>query len=318
MTQAFLWLASILTMLWTRLIVPGRLYGKMAVSQMTFGYELELGDVLRSRAVPERYGSWEYAETDIVNLYPPYKNVATDPLGREPPVGGEINITPGRSPEQVAARVSSTIEWSQAQGDRPSASCVNHGHVHVRVPGLRDDIVKLKKLTRWIGDNQVYLIKTLYGYEEQPLMACTKTARTYLKWDGGRPMPDWMVNNICRDASSFDDFIRIQCCGKDGRSMGRPLRYAINTYCLKHIDTVEFRLFRASMAHEEIEGSLKLVEAFMRAALTNGTPAKFIVEDTHLSWPSFFYHHDSYVGWEATKWPKERGKKERRLLDVTS
>src|SRR6185437_5624122 len=124
------------------------------------------------------------------------------------------------------------LRWFNVQGDYPSASCVNHGHVHVRVPGLRDNVALLKKLTHWVGDNQGYLIRTLYGYREEPLMDCTKTARTYLKWDGGRPMPGWMVDNIDLLATSFDDFIFLQCCGKDGKSVGRPLRYAINTYCL--------------------------------------------------------------------------------------
>lgn len=283
---------------------------------MTFGYELELGDVLRSRALPERLGSWEYAETDIVNLYPPYANVAVDPLGKEPPVGGEINIWPGKTPEEVASRVSETINWFHKQGDRPSASCVNHGHVHVRVEGLRNNIKLLKKLTLWIKENQDVMIAYLYAYRPDTLMAATKTARTYLKWDGGRPMPSWMADNIIKYAANFEDFIRIQCCGKDAKSMGRPFRYAVNTYCLKHIDTIEFRLFRASLAHEEIEGSLKLVEQFMHAALETGQPAYEIIMSTGYKWPPFFYDHNSYRGWEATKWSKERGKKERRLLDV--
>ena len=163
----------------------------MSKLAMTFGYELELGDVLRSRKVPEEFGAWEYAETDIVNLHEPYANIATDPLGQEPPMGGEINIRPGGTPEEVAQRVYDTIQWFAKQGDRPTASCVNHGHVHVRIPGLRDNILLLKRLTRWIQDNQFYLIKTLYGYQEDQLMSCTKTARTYLKWDGGRPMPEY-------------------------------------------------------------------------------------------------------------------------------
>lgn len=286
----------------------------LEVSSM--GYEAEFGDILRSRAVPKEFGAWEYAETDIVNLNGDYKNIACDPLGEQPEMGGEINIAPGKTPEEVAQRVSGLIEWFRAQGDEPTASCVNHGHVHVRVVGLRDDIEALKKLTSWINNNQSYLIGKAYGYREHERMRYTRTARTYLKWDGGRPMPTWMASNIVRKAKNFDDFIRIQCCGVDGVSRGRPFRYAINTYCMKHTDTIEFRCFRASLKHEEILGSLLLARDCVKAALGDGTDARTLWQRNNYSVPKFEYDHDSYVGWEKTKWSKERGNKVRKLVEI--
>lgn len=284
---------------------------------LTFGYELELGDISRARLVPEEFGTWEYAETDIVNLMPPYRHIAVDPLGKEPPSGGEINIRPGHSVEEVAERVSACIEWFRGQGDDPTTSCVNHGHVHVRVIGLRDDIVRLKRFITWIKANQLELIERAYGYKECFGMVNTKTARTYLRWDGGRPMPDWMADNILKKANSFGDFIDLQCCGKDGKSRGRPFRYAVNTYCMKHIDTIELRCLRASLDHEAILGSLRLARDIIVEGCSGGnvsigelwTANKYVV-------PKFEYDHLAYLGWEKTKWSKERGKKQRVLLDV--
>jgi hypothetical protein len=287
------------------------------IDGMTFGYELELGDVLRSRKIPEELGSWEYAETDIVNLRKPYADRATDPLGLEPPVGGEINVFPGKSPEEVAQRADTIIKWFRSQGDSPTAGCVNHGHVHVRVPGLRDDIRLLKRLTNWIAHNQDELINRAYGYDEHPWMAKTRTARTYLKWDGGRPMPSWMAANIIRNAKSFDDFIRIQCCGKDGVSMGRPFRYAVNTYCMKHTDTIEFRCFRSTLSYNEILDSLRLVESIMVEALqVDGMSIREIFSQYQYQLPELIYDHESYLGWEQTKYPKERGKKQRYYREI--
>lgn len=282
--------------------------------EMTFGYELELGDVLRSRELPDWMGSWEYAETDIVNIHPPHEGVACDPLGTHPPVGGEINILPGRSPREVADLVSRSIEWFREQGDNPSASCVNHGHVHVRVPRLRDDVNALRRLTSFIRRNQHLLIEHCYQYKEHPLMKETRTARTYLKWDGGRPMPDWMCENVQR-AIDFDDFIRLQCCGKDATSRGRPFRYAVNTYCLKHIDTIEFRCFRATLDYQQILNSLLLAAEFISRALSGDedyTGAELAARD----FAPLVYDHDHYSGWERTKWDKSRGSKQRRLVDV--
>lgn len=285
------------------------------LSKMTFGYELELGDIVRSRALPEWMGAWEYAETDIVNIYGTHKGKACDPLGMHPPVGGEINILPAPDPFALANRVSRSIDWFREQGDKPSASCVNHGHVHVRVPGLRDDIEALKRLTAYIKRNQQATIAACYGYAEHPRMGETKTARTYLKWDGGRPMPDWMADNITTMAEDFDDFIRIQCCGKDGVSRGRPFRHAINTYCLKHIDTIEFRCFRASLRDKEIYNSIRFAKRFLTAALEGGPDVPEILAQEAWRFPEFRYNHDHYQAWEATKWGKERGTKVRTLVE---
>lgn len=284
---------------------------------MTFGYELELGDIRRDRVLPKTLGTWEYAETDIVNLHPPYRNIACDPLGKEPPVGGEINIYPAPTVGGLAERVINGIDWFKQAGDWPSASCVNHGHVHVHVPGLRQNIKLLKQITKWIIENQEDMIRLVYGYREDPQMKLTKTARTYLKWDGGRPMPPWMGANIIERAKTFDDFIRIQCCGKDGVSMGRPLRYAINTYCLKHTDTIEFRLFRCSLDPTEIYDSIRLVRDVTQVMLAGTSESiGWILKTGHYSLPRFFYDHESYLGWEKTKWSKERGKKERHYYDI--
>jgi hypothetical protein len=284
--------------------------------EWTYGYELELGDVRRDRLLPEWMGKWEYAETDICNLHGDYKNIACDPLGTEPPVGGEINIVPQTTPEKLHNVVWAAIEWFYKQGDQPSASCVNHGHTHIHIPGLIGDVEALKKLTSYIKQWQHLAIEKCYGYEEHPLMAEAKTARTYLKWDGGRPMPDWMADNITEHAIDFDDFIRLQCCGKDARSRGRPFRYSINTYCLKHTRTVEFRLYRGTIEPDEILDSILFMKEFMNAALNTGEPLPSILARKQWSFPQFIYDHENYLGWENTKWSKERGKKVREFRNA--
>mgnify|MGYP003647417322 FL=1 len=72
------------------------------IDNWTYGYEIEWGDIDRTIKIPESLGSWEYAETDIVNLYDPVKNIACDPLGLKPTYGGEINTKPTKtSKEQI-------------------------------------------------------------------------------------------------------------------------------------------------------------------------------------------------------------------------
>ena len=38
------------------------------IDNWTYGYEIEWGDIDRTIKIPESLGSWEYAETDIVNF----------------------------------------------------------------------------------------------------------------------------------------------------------------------------------------------------------------------------------------------------------
>lgn len=282
----------------------------------TWGYELELGDVLRTRRVPEHLGSWEHAETDICNIHPPYWGRASDPLGIDPLVGGEINIKPTKTVNELVSRIEETVNWFRSQGDVPSASCTNVGHVHVHVLGLMEDIEGLKKLTKYISENQSDTVQACWGYKEHSLMKESKTARTYMKWDGGRMMPEWMASNIVNKAKDFSDFVRIQCCGKDGVSMGRPFRYAINTYCLKHTKTVEFRCFRASLNPLHIRSSILFVQEFMNAALNTGENVSSLLKKNELTFAPMEYDHELYLSWEKTKWDKSRGKKDRKYYEV--
>jgi hypothetical protein len=282
----------------------------------TWGYELEFGDISRSTEIPEHLGKWEFAETDIVNLTPPHRGLACDPLGLEPPVGGEINTKPTNTWQEQVDRIFEIIELFRSKGEEPTASCVNHGHLHVFVPGLKDDIDALKRLVKYIRNNQHATIESCYQYRVDPLMARSKTARTYLKWDGGRPMPDYMSENILTLANNFEDFIRLHAAGKDGVSMGRPFRHAINTYCMKHTGTVEFRCFRSSVDRREIEDSFKFAEKFISAALNDGPDVGEILREGQFQFPKFVYDHEMYLAWENTKYDKSRGKKQREFHAV--
>jgi hypothetical protein len=282
----------------------------------TWGYELEYGDINRSVIIPDHLGKWEYAETDIVNLTPPYRGLACDPLGLEPPVGGEINTKPTNTWQEQVDRIFDIVNIFRSIGQEPTTSCVNHGHLHVHVPGLKNDIHALKRLTRYIRDNQHMVIDRCYQFRIHPEMSMAKTAKTYLKWDGGRPMPDYMASNILNLANSFEDFIRLHAAGKDGVSMGRPFRHAINTYCMKHTGTIEFRCFRSSTNRKEIEDSFRFVEMFIDAALNDGPEVEVIFFDNSFTFPKFEYDHEMYIAWEKTKYNKTRGTKIREFNEV--
>lgn len=282
----------------------------------TWGYEIEWGDIDRRLEIPDHLGKWEYAETDIVNLKEPHKYVACDPLGLEPPFGGEINTKPTKTWQDQVARIMQLYDFFIKNGNQPSASCVNHGHLHVFVPGLKNDIDALKRLTKYIRRNQKETIATCYKFYDGYGMKKLKNATTYLKFDGGREMPDYMCDNIINLANNFEDFIRLQCAGKDGVSMGRPFRYAINTYCMKHTGTVEFRCFRSTTKQDEIESQFRFAEKFIDAALNDGPDVWKILEENDFKFPEFNWDNLEYEGWINTKYDKSRGEKKREFHEV--
>ena len=147
-------------------------------------------------------------------------------------------------------------------------------------------------------------------------MKTAKGAKMYLKYDGGREMPEYMCDNIVNLATDFEHFIKLHAAGKDGVSMGRPFRYAINTYCMKHTGTIEFRCFRSSTKRSEIESQFRFAEKFIDAALNDGPSVKEILAADTYTFPPFVWDLNEYVGWEKTKWDKERGNKQREYHEV--
>jgi hypothetical protein len=285
----------------------------------TYGHELEMGDVPRDLHPPAEWGAWEYSETCSINRREPYALRASDPQGIDPPVGGEINTIPTRGWEAQVDRVMNIIEFYREAGHPPTISCVNDAHIHVRVPGLRDSIAGLKRLVRYIKVNQRVVIDRVHAFEKHPSMTKIKTATSYLKLGGGTPMPEWMADNIEEKAQSFEDVIALHCRGKSGDLSARPnmpLRFAINLYCLKHIDTIEFRIYRATLDRRELESCYAFTEAFLDAALNGGPSAEQILNSREWDFPKLVWEPSLFKAWVDTKWPKSRGKKERRMIEV--
>lgn len=286
-------------------------------STFTYGYELELSDARRDIVIPPYLGAWEFAERDIVNTLPPYRGVAADPLGQSPPVGGEVNIHPARTPDDLNRNIVQVISLvEEQQGFRPNVGPTAHGHVHVHVPGLTDDIEALKQLARYVQANQRDMVRVCGGFVKKDDMP--PAAVRYMRDDGGRLMPAWMTANILSDATqTFDDFISMHCKGKDplGRS-GRPFRYAINMYCLKHTKTVEFRMFRATLDYSHLKNSIEVCRDFLDHAL-NKPDVPFTEYGCGRGYAPMLWDRGLWDGLQKTKHPDTRGKKVRSYVDVT-
>ena len=288
----------------------------MITNNWSYGYEVEWGDIDRTLTIPKHLGSWEYAETDILNLNDPNKYIACDPLGLKPKYGGEVNTVPTLDSDEQVNKILELYNFFRDNNNNPTTSCINHGHVHIHVPGLIENVDLLKKLIQYIKKNQKITVDACYKFYSRPVMKKLKGCTAYLKLDGGRLMPDFMCDNIIKHTKNFDDFIRLHSAGKDAVSLGRPFRYAINTYCLKHTKTIEFRCFRATIKKNELEDQFKFIKKFVYHALTDHKPVHEILKENTYNFPPFIFSAKEYIGWINTKYDKKKKKKKRQFLSV--
>jgi len=311
----------------------------------TWGFEIEWGDINRKLKIPKHLGKWEHSEFDIVNLYGKYRGQAADPLGINPPVGGEINTVPTKTWQKQVEHIFEIYDFFVRNGDNPSAGCVNHGHIHVHIPGLINDIVSLKKLIKYIQKNQQTTIDHCYQFQELPgvenISPIYVSAKQYFKYDCGFGMPDDMCNNIINLANNFDEFImlhnpyyrfekqniKIESKYESYKSqkdnflnrLGTPInpRYAINTLSLKYNKTIEFRCFRSSINRKEVSDSFKFVENFLDCALNDGPDVEEILQRYDYTFPEFNYDFEMFTQWSKTVYNYSRmRKKQRKFYEI--
>lgn len=278
--------------------------------RMTYGLELEVGDVPRRLKIPLHLGKWDPCERDIVNSNAPYRGIAADPWGVKPPVGGEIQVVPGKSPEELADKVRDLL----GRMVNPTAPPTAHVHVHVRVKGLRNDLGALWRLMGWLYHNQEEIFRRVGQFKKDPRMS--RLAHRYLKFDGARRIPDWLVCRTMK-AETFEEFMGFFRKGVDGIKNFRPVRYGINIYCMLHMDTIEFRFFRASICPKQILSCVEFCRRLLVAGLSSYKPVSKVFDSGDWDFPPFVYDHELVHGWEATRWPESRsGRKVRTLHDI--
>jgi hypothetical protein len=139
-----------------------------------------------------------------------------------------------------------------------------------------------------------------YNYCIVPPDADSKIKR-YLKNDGSRKMPYWLIGNILKYVNDFDGFIEMFRKGIDGKVAIRPVRYGINLYSLKNTQTIEFRCFRGSLKKKELLDCFTFVEEFILHSLND----EFIFEDIKYgkewNFPPMVYSKEQADGWLTTK-----------------
>lgn len=287
------------------------------MTKFSYGFELELSDIDRRVDIPTHLGEWEgekvngyyqSAELDIVNTVPPYIGVAPDPLNEFCTVGGEINVSPTTSIEGQLARVVEIFNLFPIY----NISHVNHFHIHVFIPNLREDLTLLKRFTKYVIKNQEHLVECTYLQDFYISENISNESRVYLKSDGGRYINPIIIDDIdkCNNTDELLELFKTPSVYKDNGKIVQhsSIRTAVNLSQLISGKTVEFRCFRASTNLKEIVSELILVKRFCEEALKeNPKHIHEILSEELLTFAPLNYNHMLQLGWEKTKLAKSRG-----------
>lgn len=266
----------------------------------TFGAEHEWADIDRKRPLPKGYG-WDDRDITIVNS----NGIANDPKGVLYQFGGEINTPPTKSPEgQVEC-------LNTLKGLFPEAK-VNYRsnlHVHVRVPGLKDDLKALKQVQKYIHEYMPRIFPVI-----EPLPKPTM-------WEYSNPVElegasrRWRRRRVSHQAlltrerlahqlaaTTVQEFFDREPPSKDGKPLWHlQPRLCVSLRQMLQTDTTEFRHFPGTLDENELGACVWWCDRFMSAALENGPVQSLLDWAARRKFPSFPpYVHDMEVKYRAT------------------
>jgi len=287
--------------------------------EATFGAEYELGDVDRKITLPDG-ANWNFKDHSIANS----TGIANDEKAKLYTLGGEINTDPTDSINGQLAI------WEGIRNSFENIH-INHRtnlHLHIQVPGLRENLPRLKRLMEYIQEHQdrVYQLveplsapmQTDYNTEASYKGAVQRYKRRLISHQN-KLKPKQVA--ACMGAETAEEFINGHAPkNKEGKPQwALAVRGGINVSQLRETNTVEFRHFTPSLDTDEIESCFNWVHAFMNAALVTGeTPDQLYATRTWKFPPFAGYDHDIDVVFRWTDLEKNsRSIVAKRLTQLT-
>lgn len=121
-----------------------------SVKDWTYGVELEYGNCDRTiKDLPDG-AKWNSLDNTCVSS----TGIANDPQGKLYKFGGEINTRPTTTVDEQVEHIAKVNKFLRDNGPAPIVNYRSNLHIHIRVPGLKDDLPALKKLLRYINNYQ--------------------------------------------------------------------------------------------------------------------------------------------------------------------
>ena len=285
----------------------------------TYGAEYELGDVDRTKDLLPG-ANWNFKDHSIASS----TGIANDEKAKLYTIGGEINTNPTDSIEGQL----SIFKGIKAVQKRIHINHRTNLHLHVGVPGLKDDLKLLKKLMTYVQENQEFVYETIekvptpvesdYNSEAAFKGAKARQKRRLVSHQN-RLKPRQVTN--CMEAQTPQEFIDGHApLSKKGKVLwALATRGGINISQLRETGTIEFRHFTPTLDLDELESCFRWVDNFMRAALYTGETAQSIYDRQEWKFPAFAkYDHNLDVVFRWTDLEKHKRSEIKSRLDRLS
>lgn len=269
----------------------------------TYGAEHELADWDARLPLPPGL-THNRKDYTIVNS----NGVANDPKLKTYPYGGEINTDP-------TPTMGGQVELLQLIKARVPGATVNYRsnlHLHIRVPGLSEDLKALQRVQAFIHEHLPSF------FQEMLLLDKPSRAEGQSEEEHAGAVRRWRRNRVSQqtlltpkrlsaqlEATTLDEFFEAEApMGRNGRPQWQfQPRLAINLRQLRETDTVEFRCFFGTMEERRLRFALQFCDDFLCAAIS-GQPGEKLVElyrSRRQLWPLRPpYNHRLDQGFRAT------------------
>jgi len=269
----------------------------------TYGAEHEWADHPLGRDLPKGFGR-DVNDVTIVNS----NGIANDPKGQTYRWGGEFNTPPTDSiMGQVGAMVLLKETYPEA-----TINYRSNLHLHVRIPGLREDLAMLKQLQGHIHQHLPEVLASIvepiprperdqYPTEEEFKGAKRRFARRRVSHQCF--LSHQRVELQAR-ATTVKEFFELEPPHSKDKDL--PLwhlqpRVCVNLRQLLQTDTIEFRHFPGTMNGWELEKAFRWVKSYMERALENAPINDLAQSARNWELPRFLpYHHQVECRYRAT------------------
>jgi len=247
----------------------------------TYGAEHEWADWPMDRPLPPGFGT-DTHDITIVNS----TGVANDPKGRLHRFGGEFNTPPTPTIEgQIEAMLLLKSTYPEA-----TINYRSNLHLHIRVPGLREDLAALKLVQAHIHEwmpRALPIIEPIPEPRQQDCASLEEYRGARRRWRRRRVSHQTLLrpNRLAGQmaATTVDKFFAQEVpWSKDCRPQWHlQPRLCVNLRQMRETDTIEFRHWPGTMNVEELASAFMWCRGFMTRALEEGAHI-----DALLAWAS--------------------------------
>lgn len=269
----------------------------------TYGAELELSDWPRGEKLPVAGMGIDVRDVTMVNS----DGVAVDPRGELYHLGGEILTAPSGDPDGVADQLAQILHhWPKT-----TVNYRSNLHVHVRIPGLREDLKTLKRLQsyahRWLPE-VLPIIEPIpvpdgRQYLTQPDEAYRGALRRYHRRKVSHQSllrPARLMHQM--QATTIQEFRELEVRHPATGALHWAIhpRLCFNLRQLWETDTIEFRHFPGTVDPAQLRVAVLWCREFLRMAVCDATPLEAAM-DLAPRMPKFEpYDHHLETGYKLT------------------